>query len=297
MSCLSPANVVGFATHERMEHMSEQDVTRRVVEVCYEMSEAGSTRMKELVDRDLDDDHIVEHILDNSDLISSVLDRVSSEDMIEQLNCNGDLEDIIGTMDIYDVINRITYLYGVNDILEHIDSEDILNNLDTDDVEVWVSQNVAYEDVLRMVPEPDIVDYVIEHSLLAFSVSQISERYHTQRDSIIQMRDNMSSQTYDFNQAQAKIGDMNRSIDQQKDRISDLVRHNEEQARLIALADASLDPMVPVTPIDDDFEALLDEEQHIADGLMPKTPLDESIEALAVAILGDNPSIVGNDPR
>ena len=37
--------------------MSEQDVTRRVVEVVYEMSEAGSTRMKELVDRDLNDDH------------------------------------------------------------------------------------------------------------------------------------------------------------------------------------------------------------------------------------------------
>ena len=43
------------------------------------------------------------------------------------------------------------------------------------------------------------------------------------------MRDNMSAQTYEFNQAQA--------------RIADLVRHNEEQARIIAASmDASVDP-------------------------------------------------------
>ena len=48
---------------------------------------------------------------------------------------------------------------------------------------------------------------------------------------------------------------------------------------------------------DPDFEALLYDEQVIADRNVLKTELDESLEELAVAILDADPTMVGNDPR
>ena len=95
----------------------------------------------------------------------------------------------------------------------------------------------------------------------------------------------MSAQTDSFNKAQA--------------RISDLVRHNEEQAKIIAGMDASVDPVVAPIGSDPEFEALLNDEQAIHDEKqsIKDEKLHEACEELAKVILDADPTLVGNDPR
>ena len=243
--------------------------------MIFELSDAGSVRMQELVNQHLEDDHIVEHVLDNSNLIEEVLGKISSEDLIEQIERNGALDDVVALMSASDLVYSLVYNYGADAILEHIDDDEIFSHMDTDVLVDWVTYNVSSDDFLHKLPGSEIMEYLLENRIIAPAVTELSNRYHEQRASIIQIRD--------FNQAQA--------------RIDDLVRHNEEQARIIAAHDASVDPMVAPIGSDPDFEALLYDEQVIADRNVLKTELDTSIEELVVAILGDNPTIVGNDPR
>ena len=263
--------------------MSEQQAVVRVVDVIFELSDAGSVRMQELVNQHLEDDHIVEHVLDNSDLITAVLEKISSEDLIEQVERNGAIDEMVALMPARDLACSLIYNYGTDDFLELLETSDILDHVDNEDIVDWVMGNMDAGDFISRLSGTEIMDYMIDNRIISPAVTELSNRYHDQGASILQMRDNMSAQTYDFNQAQARIGD--------------LVRHNEEQARIIAAHDASVDPMVAPVGSDPEFEALLYDEQVIADRNVLRTELDESLEELAIAILGDNPTIVGNDPR
>ena len=262
--------------------MSESSAMVRVVDVIFEMSDAGSERMLDLANQNVNDEHIIEHVLDTGELLENILNRVSSEDLTEHLLQNDDLELALGEMAATDIFDYTIHHYGIDEMLHNVDADTILEGLDNDEVVEWVKYNIDSHEIFDHFSN-ELLEYVLENRHLPSMVTALSNRYHDQQDTIRQTRENMSTQTYDFNRAQAKI--------------SDLVRTNEEQARIIALADASVDPMVAPTESDPDFAALLYDEQIIADRNVLSTELDASIEELAGVILGDNPTLVGNDPR